>query len=73
MTLSETIRKCYYEENMTFGEIMSAYKVTYQVVLKAIKEGPLQALFFLRWINKFYNEVTYKQLYLIRRKGNANR
>lgn len=41
MTLSETIRKCYYEEYMTFGEIMSAYKVPYWVVYEAVKKGPL--------------------------------
>lgn len=41
MTMSETIRQLYFEENLTVGEIMSAYKLPYWVVIEAIRKGPL--------------------------------
>ena len=39
--MEEKIRKAYYEENLTFSEIMSMYKIDYKTVLTAIKKGPL--------------------------------
>jgi len=41
MTMDEKIRTCYFEEGLTIGEIMSAYKLNYLIVIESIKKGPL--------------------------------
>ena len=41
MTMDEKIRTCYFEEGLTIGEIMSAYKINYLIVIESIRRGPL--------------------------------
>lgn len=41
MTLDETIRRCYYNENLSISEIMSAYKINYWIVMESIRKGPI--------------------------------
>ena len=41
MTMSELIRRLYFDELLTVGEIMSAYKLPYWVVIEAIRKGPV--------------------------------
>lgn len=41
MTLDEVIRRCYYDEGLNIGEIMSSYKVNYWIVIESIRKGPI--------------------------------
>ena len=41
MTLDETIRRCYFDEGLSIGEIMSAYKVNYWIIIESIRKGPI--------------------------------
>ena len=39
--MEERIRRCFYEEGLSFAEIMKMYKVSYETVLKEIRKGPI--------------------------------